>query len=176
MNNLSLLCAGFCIILCPLFYSACNEDEDELPPITMEGRNTFGCLVNGELFLPNGPLGQFGLHAEISNYNDTTGLIIYVDNTTANKTLAVSIFDSPILQTGKSYDLRDSNFQVQYIDYDDSNNCTYETVEEGYITLSKFELTENIISGTFEIKILSKDCNDSVSLKQGRFDIAEIVR
>ena len=99
MNNLSLLCAGFCIILCPLFYSACNEDEDELPPITMEGRNTFGCLVNGELFLPNGPLGQSGLHAEISNYNDTTGLIIYVDNTTANKTLAVSIFDSPILQT-----------------------------------------------------------------------------
>jgi hypothetical protein len=176
MNNLSLLYAGFCIIICPLFYSACNEDEDELPAITMEGRNTFGCLVNGELFLPNGPLGQSGLHAEISNYRDTAGLIIYASNTAANKVLTVSIFDTPMLQTGKPYDLRDSSFQVQYIDYDNSKNCTYETVEEGYITLSKFELTENIISGTFEIKIFSKNCNDSVNLEQGRFDIAEIVR
>ena len=50
MNNLSLLCARFSIILCALFYSACNEDEDELPPVTMEGKNTFGCLVNGKVF------------------------------------------------------------------------------------------------------------------------------
>lgn len=176
MSNLSWLCAGWCIILCSFFYGACNEDQDELPPITMEGRNTFGCFVNGELFLPKGPLGQSGLHAEISNYRDTAGLIIYASNTAANKVLTMSILDSPMLQMGKPYDLRDSNFQVQYIDYDDSRNCTYESVEEGYITLSKFELTENIISGTFEIKLLSKNCNASVTLKQGRFDIAEIVR
>lgn len=174
MNKLSLLCVAFCIMLCPLFYSSCNEDE--LPPITREGKNTFGCFVNGELFLPKGPLGQSGLHAEVSNYRDTVTLNIYAGNSGDNKVLVVSIYDSPVLQTGKSYDLKNPGFHVHYIDYDDSKNCTYETVEEGHITISKLELSEDIISGTFEITILSNNCKDSVSLKQGRFDIAEIVR
>lgn len=130
----------------------------------MEGKNTFGCLVNGELFLPKGPLGQSGLHAEISNFSDTVGLIIYVSNTSTNKVLLISIYDSPRLQTGKSYDLKNPNFQVQYIDYDNKNSCTYESVEDGFVTLSKFELTENIISGTFELTILSKTCNDDYCL------------
>jgi hypothetical protein len=28
--------------------------EDGLPPITQTGPNTFGCLINGSVFLPNG--------------------------------------------------------------------------------------------------------------------------
>ncbi|MGH2649337.1 MAG: hypothetical protein ACRDE8_17285, partial [Ginsengibacter sp.] len=28
---------------------------DQLPPATQTGANTFGCLINGEVFLPKGP-------------------------------------------------------------------------------------------------------------------------
>jgi hypothetical protein len=142
----------------------------------MEGKNTFGCLVNGKLFVSKGPLGQSGLHAEISNYRDTIGVIIYASNTSVNKVLIVSIYDSPTLQTGKSYDLKNPNFQVQYTDYANSNSCTYESVQEGYVTFSKFDLSKNIVSGTFAITILSNNCKDLVSVTQGRFDIAEIIR
>jgi len=37
----------------------------QLPPITTTGANTFGCLVNGEVWLPKGSFPNFpGLHAD----------------------------------------------------------------------------------------------------------------
>ena len=41
-----------CILL-----SSCKKDnfrEDTLPPVTQIGANTFGCLVNGKVFVPKG--------------------------------------------------------------------------------------------------------------------------
>lgn len=176
MKNLSLPCVGICIFLCPLFYGSCNEDEDELPPITMEGKNTFGCFVNGKLFITKAPIGQSGLHAEISTYPDTVGVIIYASNSSVNKVLVISIYDSPTLQTGKSYDLTNPNFQVQYTDYANTNSCTYESVQNGFITLSKFDLSKSIVSGTFQFDIFGSNCKDSISITQGRFDTSELIR
>jgi len=36
--------------------TSCTEKdyEEKLPPETQEGRYTFGCLVNGEIWLPEG--------------------------------------------------------------------------------------------------------------------------
>ncbi|MCW3074373.1 MAG: hypothetical protein JWP69_1442 [Flaviaesturariibacter sp.] len=31
-----------------------DKDNDKLPPITQNGANTFGCLVNGKVWLPKG--------------------------------------------------------------------------------------------------------------------------
>ena len=165
-----LLFVGICVLVCPLFHSSCHEEPDKLPPVTMEGKNTFGCLINGKIFVPNGPLGQPGLHAEISSHADTVTLIIYASNTATKKVLNVAIYDTPTLQAGKVYDLKNSTAQVQYIDYENSKSCTYDSVEEGYITLSKFELTESIISGTFQIRLLRNNCTDVIDVRQGRFD------
>ena len=46
----------------PLLALKCNNDPepndpiDQLPPITQTGENTFGCLVDGEVWLPKGSL------------------------------------------------------------------------------------------------------------------------
>lgn len=85
MKNLSLLCACFCLFLCPLFYGSCDEDKNELPPITMEGKNTFGCLANGKLWSSKGALVfQGGTYAELQISGDTTAINIYADNVNRN--------------------------------------------------------------------------------------------
>jgi hypothetical protein len=44
--------------------NSCNWFKDpeptELPPITQEGKNTFGCKVNGKVWIPNGFSNGFG--------------------------------------------------------------------------------------------------------------------
>ncbi len=48
------------LLIIPLTFSCCNNDDDnpptnpvdQLPPATQTGANTFGCLLDGELFLP----------------------------------------------------------------------------------------------------------------------------
>ena len=37
-----------------------DTEPTELPPITQEGKNTFGCKVNGKVWIPNGFSNGFG--------------------------------------------------------------------------------------------------------------------
>src|SRR5262245_14741740 len=38
-----------------LFFVSCKKElDDNLPQLTFEGKNTFGCRVNGECWLPEG--------------------------------------------------------------------------------------------------------------------------
>ncbi|MEO6837649.1 MAG: hypothetical protein ABI185_04635 [Ginsengibacter sp.] len=53
------------LIISSLFFitltgSKCKKDKpinpvDQLPPATQSGANTFGCLIDGKVFLPKGP-------------------------------------------------------------------------------------------------------------------------
>ena len=44
------------ILVCAFTIMSCTKDDDgttgSLPPLTIEGKNTFGCLIDGVLFLP----------------------------------------------------------------------------------------------------------------------------
>lgn len=43
------------LLLTPLLYSCesiFGEDEPELPPITTTGEDTFGCKIDGKVFVP----------------------------------------------------------------------------------------------------------------------------
>ena len=84
----------------PLAFSTCSEDDDELPPITMEGKNTFGCIVNGKLWLPEGRLGQSSNHAELQFSGDTISVNFYASG--AESGFTISIYDVPNLQINKN--------------------------------------------------------------------------
>ena len=34
-----------------------SDDQDQLPPATQTGANTFGCLINGKVFIPKDKTG-----------------------------------------------------------------------------------------------------------------------
>ncbi|GAA0188652.1 hypothetical protein GCM10009122_47650 [Fulvivirga kasyanovii] len=156
-------------------FSACQED-DELPPITSEGKNTFGCLVNGELWLPKGALGQGGTFAQMKIWNDTVGATLYADNVNTTSGITISFFDVPHLRIDKSYDLTDSTYFIQYSRLKDGKACFYENVVKGNLKLSEYNIDQKILSGTFEFKAYSDVCNDTVTITEGRFDIGEIMQ
>ena len=53
----------------------------------------------------------------------------------------------------------------------DNRRCFYDQVITGYVNLSKFDTNSQIISGTFEFKVYSADCTDTVTISDGRFDL-----
>ena len=165
-----------------IFLSSCDlfnmKHDPKLPPITTDGKNTFGCLVNGKVFLNEGSFGfGNGVYAELQFATDSIGVNLYAGNSSTQQNLILSIFDTPALQVGKIYNLNNPEFFVRYVDY--SGNppwCNYKNVISGNIKLLKFDITNaqnKIIAGTFEVTASSTDCNDTMNIKQGRFDISD---
>ena len=168
MRYLSILL----FLFIPLAFSNCHDDE-ELPPITMEGKNTFGCRVNGKLWLPEGRLGQSATYAELQLPGDTVGVNLYAS---AEKSgIAISIYDLPNLQINKPYDLSTGKYYASYLDWSGGSSCQYDSILSGNVTLSKFDRTNNIISGIFEFTAYSRECDIKVTVTEGRFDISEII-
>jgi len=161
------------LLALPVAFSTCR-DEDELPPITMEGKNTFGCVVNGKLWLPEGRLGQSATHAEIYKRPDTLAVNIYSGN--SRQSIFMSIIDFPDLRINETYDFNnDKCCGLQYLDFENTVSCSYELPISGYVKLSKWDLDKGILAGTFEFKAFSDECPETVVITEGRFDIGEIV-
>ena len=60
MRNI-LVFASFLFLAC-----SCEQDSlKQLPPVTEEGKNTFGCLIDGEVFVASGG-GLFGTPIGVS--------------------------------------------------------------------------------------------------------------
>lgn len=174
-NILTRLIFLFSLVYLPLCFFSCKK-HDVLPPLTSEGNNTFGCLVNGKLWLPKGALMQGGTLAEVTVRNDHAGASIYADNVDRNSGITLSFYDRPALVIGKPYDLTDSTFLIEYTDWDGEINCFYGDVINGQLKLSKFDPDNKVVSGTFEFTAYSSECGDTVRVTDGRFDIGELIR
>ncbi len=167
VRHVILLALAIC---CSFVINSCKED-DELPPITMEGKHTFGCMVNGKLWQPR---GSFNVPRVTADYSARTLLAIR-----SNSRDAIFIFyvDAPIL-VDHTYSLADtSQTRVYYTEgLDGEKVCHYEAqdVTQGNLIFSRFDETNSVLSGTFEFNSISIDCNRTINVTDGRFDIAEI--
>lgn len=150
---------------------------ERLPPITQEGKNTFGFLLNGQPWTPAGNNGTANLSVYVdANYkqgtfNITAYRIIGQEN---RQSIGLGIADSlnfqPIptaLILGKQ-----TLSGVSFI----SNKCTYDffddtTYKYGELKLSKLDKTNRIIAGTFIATFYKTDCGDTIKITDGRFDM-----
>ncbi len=148
------------------------DHKETLPPATQTGANTFGCLVNGTVWLPKG-------------FNGTTNLIMSYDPTYAGGTFDIAtyrilsdqdreyiyIFMSKLNKAGV-YKLNDIHVGSATFDY--STQCNYDhdslVYRNGALDLTRFDLSAGIISGTFQFTLFKKGC-DSLKVTQGRFDM-----
>ena len=159
VKNLFKITAIALFIALPL---SCVEPEEptELPPETQKGANTFGCLVNGELFVAV-PHFRWGtakpyLYAEYDN----GGLEIGAANTNES----FRFFLSP----------EENVFKRMRIIYSNSNDIAYQARNIGYIFLTKFDIESRIVSGVFEYEVI--DDKDTIAIvTEGRFDIKLVI-
>jgi len=149
-----------------------DHPKEALPSATQTGANTFGCLVNGKVWLPKGFDGtsNLSLSYDPSFNKGTFDLRSYRYPNSSSWFQSIILASDSLLATGV-YNLDEKHQDAQFMD---SNHCNYygfdTTVHRtGAITITKFDLTKGIISGTFQFTLSKARC-DSIKVTQGRFD------
>jgi hypothetical protein len=160
------------LFLIPLLFlgSQCRKENiNILPPETDQGFNTFGCLVNGELFR-NGSVT--GLNAGISKNILNVGANKGFGNTwqtvgfTINNMVGVGKYILSDKSTGSVQDTKVDSF------------CWYKTNlldQTGIVNITHFDTINKIVSGNFSFKaklfIGSFDSTSIIDVSEGRFDV-----
>jgi hypothetical protein len=154
--------------------AACNDpfSNEQLPPVTQTGENTFGFKLDGEVWLPYLEGFDFaGRRALTANYTQQLSLFTliarkYDDSEEVDEYLSISIDSLSILNIDNSF--------VKHIRYRNSNNENVQVYQMGaiqndnFISITKLDPTNHIISGTFEFTL--NDGNQDIRITEGRFD------
>ena len=189
---------AFTLLLITLIFS-CKKDKktplEQLPEATQEGKGTFGCLINGEVFKPNGGWG-FSPSLYVDYYNN--GIVaIHASNVQTNKDLifylsSSSIKTNQITDTSSTwYPIKEPGYFLlskvtlkNFAAFYEFQSCEYETdsTNIGLLTITNFNrpslvpgqfitTTPGIVSGTFYFTVKTPGCPD-VAVTDGRFDIS----
>ena len=173
------------LLLLPLFIQLkCKKDkqasEEKLPPVTQTGAGTFGCLLNGKVWLPAGLLletkiarnydpgfrgGSFSIQAIRKLYNSNNERISHT---------VVSIGSSYVDKPGIYSLMRRDTSGSSFTNHD--NGCEYfpwrnegASIIAGEMNIIKLDLNIGIISGTFFYTLVKPNC-DTIKVTDGRFD------
>ena len=179
----TIVCKKLFIIFFTLtIFISCDKDtfkgNDQLPPETQIGANTVGCLVNGKVFIPK----QEGITPSlVCNYELIDGEfyfnIAYSDSRNGGVE-SVSINHNKIsLQNNTVYllnknTLNDGNFMGGGGTYFPTLQNFYRTnlIKTGELKITKIDLTNSIISGTFWFDATNTN-GEIVQVRSGRFDM-----
>ena len=160
--------------------ASCKKDkasEDQLPPATQTGANTFGCLVNGKVFVPKGYDGTGRPNPHVQYDYDLNGQPYF--------SIETNLFVNSNSQGGVLLVFRNLNSTRYYSINNDLrftvgwpqvlSNCGGQTLDttvksRGGGTITKLDISNQIISGTFDFKYKTQIC-DTVFVTDGRFDI-----
>ncbi|MDJ0365660.1 DUF6252 family protein [Hymenobacter sp. H14-R3] len=151
------------------------DPVSQLPPATQTGANTFGCLVNGQPWTPQGYNGTSNY--SISYDSGLNGGVFdlqtyrYPDASKYFQNIYIDILSD--FQVG-TYSFR-SPKRVGVVFQDRKTNCYWSntdsttTYRRGTLTIMRLDKQAGIISGTFAFTLFKPGC-DSVRVTQGRFD------
>lgn len=167
-------------MLFSLLLSTCGNDDDtpfwippqdELPPITTSGANTFGCLVNGEVWVNTPALIDDNIDATYnSNWDIFTIGATRTDPTDFGEDLEAIGMTAYLSDTG-TYAFHHTSFGVR------ESPCSYSLLEynlpfdeNNFLKISRFDTDERIVSGEFAFVLVDSLCGDTLRFTEGRFD------
>jgi len=166
-------------------FASCRKHKpinliDQLPPATQTGANTFGCLINGQAFLPKGPsLGPILQCAyQYLNTDYSKGFFFQLSASHKNNTtdvLAVGIFTDSLSINIGNFVLGNNQKGYTcalYSRFNNAGNVKLYTSDNlpGQLTITKFDEYNQIVSGTFWFSVV-KSPGDTIKVTDGRFDM-----
>jgi hypothetical protein len=152
-------------------------DYNVLPPITQEGKNTFGCKVDGEVWVPRieafVPVTDLICVNKIPKEKGDFRIIAKLVTQTKNNTMNI-IFGPTLFSVGKVYYTDFQKASCQFSDL--TNSSGYYTPKsdstENWVDVSYLDTINHIISGTFQFKVVhDQNPNKKISITDGRFDL-----
>lgn len=172
------ICATILIIILSISGFSCKKKSanpiDDLPPLTITGANTFGCLVNGELFLPKVTSGpRAALEGSYGVEKGQTFLGITAVNNQAKGSRYILLYVSATnITQGQEYDLKISgqNSSSASYSYVGSDITEYKTNDKINGKVFIRYIADHIASGTFWFDAVS-DTGEKIEIREGRFDI-----
>jgi hypothetical protein len=154
------------------------KPEDQLPPATQAGANTFGCLVNGQPWTPSSFLltNTFSvsydpsyvggaLQVKTKRYTGANYALLQAMTFGAAAVKKVGVYQFPLNGLNSIF-YSDTNQPTPCSDYGSPRSTTYQA---GTLTITRFDLSQGIISGTFSFTLVQPGC-DTLKITQGRFD------
>jgi hypothetical protein len=166
------------VLMACLLLSACEREApqpadpiDLLPPATQTGENTLGFLLDGEPWTPNRLFqgdyrksdGRFNIHTRNEKYDE--------DGDPIGSTFSIGSINTQLFDEGNYQITEYGNLSAgiyflvgcYYVSFSD---------EPGMLDISRLDTLERIISGTFQCRVISEDCSDTLSITGGRFDVS----
>ena len=170
---------SYAFLLITLFtFSQCKKnkkDEPQLPPETTTGAMTFGCKIDGKVFVPRDGRGRPGLYVQYV-YLSTGSMQGWYLNMPAidhipTNSIGVSIAtDSLLLSEGMIYQFNTTKGNAMARYYEGLNNYPKTDNDAGVLNIKKFDQLNRILSGTFSF--IGTNVNGvKVNITEGRFDV-----
>ncbi|MFN8348750.1 MAG: DUF6252 family protein [Spirosomataceae bacterium] len=155
-----------------LFVSGSCREKEKLPAPTTEGLNTFGCKINGKVWIANGmPTGAGSpwtkpIEIEFNRLSADT-FYLFIHTTAQSKdrvqlTLSKAVVGVNLLNEREPF----------AVYYDDSFRHFFSRgANAGKVVITKLDTVNHIISGTFSFEGQEIVNKQTVSITEGRFDI-----
>lgn len=176
MKNILVILVSLTIL------SGCKKSIDALPEATQTGANTFGLKLNGQFWVPqsfagiNAPI----LHAQLSGSN-LDEIVITAQNfasepTESQFTLYVKNITGPgTYPLNQNTDISSNSSSFGYYvkrKINPVNEWITNADHTGSVTITKWDKTNGIVSGTFEFNAASLDSSaNAITVTEGRFDV-----
>ena len=168
-----------------LFLSfSCEKDlfnpkpPNELPPATMTGEGTLGCVVNGEVWRPyiEGDPFESRIYAKHDRgWPDCDQLFVSGKKEYSSEDDLNGIFSQSIILNVWCPKLGENNLTPSKGAFHYYQICGYryrvDTLNPYIINITKLDTINNIASGTFEFTAISDECQDTLRITEGRFDV-----
>lgn len=158
--------------------SQCKKktDEPQLRPETTTGAMTFGCKINGKVFVPRDGRGKPGLFVQYVYMGTGPGggwyLNIPATNWVPNPPEGVNIgTDSLLLIEGATYLFKAQQKGVASAFYQNGPEFNTTDSNPGELRITKHDQQNRILSGTFFFTGTNISTGEKISVTEGRFDI-----
>jgi len=166
------------LLIGSLLLTACKKEVDTLPPATQKGLNTFGCLLNKKAWIPTGG-GFFSL------INPTSGgffvtpdgsLNIYIAANSERESVEFFLYHAKTPGIYKLNTSPASMYPESYGSYsigDALGNTDYffsDHIHTGSVTITRADITNRIVSGTFDMQLFQSSSGRVMNITKGRFD------
>jgi len=166
-----------------LFCADCQKkninpnSDDGLPPATQIGAGVIACKVNGNPWITHfADPDSYYFTAYLSGDTISFGAFPKIIGTNASYTLGFHLYN--IFGSSKTFSLADSTEAFAVCTTDSSclgtgpyNGSASVHSKNGSVILTKLDTVNKIYSGTFSCFFLIPQCNDTISITEGRFDI-----
>jgi len=146
-----------------------------MPEVTTSGENTFGCIVNDEEWVAyTDPIGQL-LDGAVSldiGFNENVNHLVITARRRINKEECTESDETLIMHVSNIDENQPNAISVYTVMLYRLTEYRYDldVLADNSLDILKLDMNKNLISGMFNMTLISEECNDKLVIEDGRFD------